>query len=444
MDNLWEKETNRNRTTYVDLLAPLLEDEQIRERCNKGLDLDVLRTLAATNQKDNKVSTERRMKGNEIFATKDYFRAMNLYTVSLRYAEVGTENVALAYSNRSACFFNMKRYKEALVDIELAKQANLPDHLVPTLKQRRQNCLKLMDTVRYPPVCGPTLSYESNKDFPCLANVVDIKCNPEFGRHLVANSDIPEGKIILVEENFAESRMDDFSVCYICSASWTNFIACEQCVKVVFCSRECMSQHQSHTLECGTFFGHMSFPDDLKAQRNASRIKLIMHTILKAISTFSKVEELMQFVETTLSEDPDQLPTSLLNQISKYHLFFKLKKRMVRDTEGNLNDVKLLFALTMELPKVCALFDTSEKHRFLTHLIAHHSGVINTNSSGNDASLSIRNMFSLLNHSCDPNLDDHGIGKLKCCMTTRPVKQGEQLFISYLSPTVINLSKEKR
>lgn len=436
MDILWSKETDQSHSIYVDLFASIQEDEQTRERYTKGL--EAMRSIIT--QKDNKISTEKQIDGNKAFDRKNWLEAMKLYTISLCYAKIGTENVGSAFSYRSACFFALKMYKEALVDIELAKKANLPDHVLPKLEQRKQECLKLMCEERQEPEYQPTL----NEKFSCLANVVDMKCDSEFGRHLIANTDIPAGKVIFVEENFAVSHLDEFSVCYTCARSCANFLACEQCAKVVFCSRECMNRNQTHSLECGTFFGQMFFLNDIEAQSGLNRIKLIIQTVLNAISTFPNIEQFMEFVKNTLREDPDQLPALRNDRITRYHFFFKLKKRMQYGLEDALDDVKLVFKIMTLLPKIRGMFDSEEKQRFLKQIIAHHLFIISTNSIGSNKANSIYNVYSLFNHACEPNIVASDSGKLKGGKTTRLVKKGEQLFISYLSPIEMRLPKRDR
>ncbi|XP_037048043.1 SET and MYND domain-containing protein DDB_G0273589-like [Bradysia coprophila] len=439
MENLWKKE---NSIKYVDMFdcwegnGERNDLTEINETSNK---LETIKFL-----KNNTKSTESRLLGNNYFAKNDWHMAMDLYNKSLRSAEVDSENVALVYSNRSACFFHLNMFAEALVDIELAKKGNLPDRLLPKLEQRRKQCLKELANpmIRRMEESQPKLDFEANKKFPCLANLVEMKYNQEFGRHLVASRDIPDGKIILLEKYFAVSRTDDFSVCYTCFRSiFSNFLACNQCTSVMFCNIECMKQNQTHKWECGTFFA-MKFFDKVQTQQpdGTTRTRLIAQTVLNAISTFSDVELLMQFVETTLGEDPDQLPTSLHDQVSNYHFFFKLKRRMVTP----LDEVKRLYMYTIALPKIRALFDSEEKRRFLMHLVAHHSFIVAANSIGHDGTCKVVNVFSLFNHSCVSNVNKTSHNKSFICTTTRPVKKGEQLFINYLNPAEMKLTSDRR
>lgn len=433
MDNLWKKDTAQKHDRYVDLFACIKDDEE----WNKSY--KTLESLAAP--KNNCKSREIRKHGNEAFLMKDWYRAMNLYTQSLCFAEIGTENVALAYANRSACFIHVNGYDEALIDIELARNTNLPAHLIPKLQQREQKCLEFLGMYELQSN-SPKLSFKADQNFPCIANVLEIKYTQNFGRHIVTKCDIPAEKIILVEENFAVSS-NDFSKCYTCLCNNRNFLACERCTRVVFCSRECMNKNQTHKWECGTILDWLTnlAGNDGKLQHSVNRMRLIVHSVLIALSTFSDVEHLMQFVGSILHEDPDQLPISLHDQISKYRFFLKLKKSMI----CSLDDVKRVYDCTMSLPKVQALFDTEEKQRFLMHLVANHTYIVDTNAIEGPGYISVNNVFSMFNHSCEPNTETSGwdYGKSECCTTIRPVKKGEQLFISYLSIDQMKMSKEE-
>lgn len=432
MENLWKKE---NCGKYVDLFGSTVGNAERNDLAEVDEISNKLRSINFS--KNNQKSTESRKLGNEYFLNNDWHTAMELYNKSLRSAEVDSENVALVYSNRSACFFKLNMFDEALIHIDLAKKANLPDRLLPKLEQRRQKCLDGLANSTRQAEYEPRLDFEANKKFPCLANVVEIRLSQEYGRHLVAKRDIQGGKIILLEESFAVNDTDNFRVCYTCFRSmFSNFIACDLCTSAMFCSIECMKQNQTHKWECNTFFG-MKFFDNTEG---VTRTGLITETILNAISTFADIELLMQFVQTTLQEDPDLLPTSLHDQVSNYHFFFKLKRKMTT----TLEDVKRLYMMTISLPKIRALFDSEEKRRFLMHLVAHHSCVVAANSIGHSGNCKVANVFSLFNHSCEPNVRKESHNKLSVCKTTRSVRKGEQLFINYLSPAEMNLPNERR
>lgn len=419
MENLWVKKASAAGEIYVNLF-----DSMPNEKC---IDNDWENRNLFRSYKDNQHSTELRMQGNMKYRVGEISAAMNLYNRSLCFAKPSSENIALAYASRSACFFQLKMYREALIDIELAKDAKISERILPKLEERKQQSLKLMDSLEPSRQNPMKLSYQADRQYPCMAKVLEIQKNEQFGRHLVARQDIPAGQTILIESDFVSMRSNnDELVCYTCFRSKVNFIACSQCPDVAFCSNDCIVQNATHKWECGTFFA------DLHHQ-----IQFQMQTILLAIETFSNVERLMEFVENVLSDEKmEEIPLSLHDAKSKYHFFFKLSKKRTTWLTKYLSQAKQVYDNLMLLPKVSVLFDTENKKCFLQHLVTHHFHIIKNNAlaSGNPWDVvSVFNVLSMLNHSCAPNVFHPRSGKQQCCITIRPVKRGQQLFISYLS-----------
>lgn len=419
MEYLWKKESHKSDAMYIDIFASLVQDPRVEYFTD------------FRNYKDNKQSIKFRELGNKEFASKNWSESMHLYNQSLRYAEIDSENVALAYSNRSACFFKLKIYDVALIDIEMAKNSpNLPARIIPKLETRKEECQKLSNSTESSQYHGVELSYEANENYPCLANVLQIKHNKTFGRHLIANCDIPVGKTVLVEENFVTSKNYEDKICYTCCRCNENFIACPHCPDVMFCNLTCMNTNLTHKWECGEFSAFN--------QQNANTHSTIqMRMILLAIEIFKDVTSLMHFIEDTLNEDPNSMSTSQHDWISKYHLFFKLStsaSSIPGVWEKFSQPCRSIYDQLLALPKVKALFNSEQKKRFLAHLIVHDLLIILTNSIGTDVQrISVVNIWSLLNHSCAPNLFDLSKGEQRYCITIRPVKKGEQLFINYIS-----------
>lgn len=348
------------------------------------------------------------------------------------------------YTNRSAVFAKLRMGREGLADIELAKKERLPERLLPKLEERRKKCVELVQLMRHEPEYVPELDYKADKNYPPLANVVEIQTNQDYGRHLVATSDIPKGRTILLEESSAISSIRDSSICYTCYRSmYSNFIACDHCINVMYCSVECKNRNKTHALECGTFFGMKHF-DDKTAQKNLNRTKVVIQTILNALTTFANVEVLMRFIDNVVrgaSGDIDKLPTAMNDPISKYHFFFKLKKRVRRRA---FSELKKVYTCILFLPKIRDMFDTVEKKRFLMHLVVCHTLIVDSNAQDIDETLALRNVFSIFNHQCVPNIKVNTLGKLVYCQAARPIKKGEQLFINYLTPEELEVEDEER
>ncbi len=406
MENLWHKEVGGK---YVNLF--------------KSLEKSTIKNVPSNPKcrKNNEHSTALRNAGNEKFREEKWEEAMSYYNWSLCFAENGSENVALAIANRSACFFNMKMYDKVLVDIELAKKSNVPERLHVKLDQRKRDSenMKKMQSRQFE--WTPKLSYPANKNWPCVADVVEIKRNDVFGRHMIAKCDIPAGKIILLEEYFMMIKSNNEPSCYSCFRNKANFIACEKCSVAMFCSTKCMEQNSIHRSECGTFFHTLDIED-----------KLQIKIILLAIEMFGNVEKLMKFIEEILAEDPLQLPGSLHDAKSNYRFFLKLGKTP-STTLDILSETYKTYRNILAIPKVEDLFDTTEKQHFLMHLVAHHFLATNNNSYGSDMDTAVGLVLSMINHSCSPNLHNYAIGNRRCCVTIRPVKKGQQLFTTYLT-----------
>lgn len=427
MEKLWTKEVGTTSCVYINLLT---FDEVEDEWENLSL---------FQSRKDNFHSTDLRMKGNVKFRLGFWAEAMDFFNQSLCFAEIDSENIALAYANRSECFVHMEKYQEALIDVELAKASNIPSRLMLKLEKIKQkstasNKFPKSETTKASLKNEMNMSFASNENFPCIANVLDIKSNYTFGRHLVATCDIPVGQTVLIEEDFVSMRIDDELVCGTCLKSKMNFIACTQCPDCVFCSVDCMKRNSTHKWICGTFFTQLHY-----------RMRFHIQAILIAIETFSTVERLMEFVESVLLENPEEVPSSLHNAQSKYHFFFKLSKSTPFHPQF-LSKVNEIYRNIMIFPKVQILFDTEIKQRFLMHLVMHHFLVIKTNSIISKSpwsTVSVFNVLSMMNHSCAPNIYHPRKGNQQYCVTIRPIKRGGQLFISYL-PLNNDLSLEKR
>lgn len=420
MENLWEREENSSQSVYVDLFDYLFEESPQTSDHSKSI------------PKNNQRSMELRNAGNEKFLAKNMLDAMRYYNQSICFAETGSENIPLAYINISACFSRLQMHDKAFRSIELAKQANLPDRMRLKVEQLVTNSQKMMDKIERRPNYSPKLSYEADNNYTSIANVLEIKQNDVFGRHVVAKCDIPVGKIVLLEECFIACTNHGHDMCYTCYRQMDNFIPCPNCVDVLFCGEDCLDRNSIHKYQCGTG----SITDSII-------LKLTVEAILVAIETFSSVENLMNFIDKNVCGDnSEELPRSIHNAESKFHFYLKLTKT------GKIHDQLLIelhkvYNSILAISKIADLFDTEEKRRFLMHLVAHIYYVNRANAIGSETIRKVINVFSMINHSCAPNLYTHYAGKVHHCVTIRPVKKGEQLFINYLGTQKQTLNQRR-
>lgn len=427
---LWKKELTGE--SFIDLFEQIPNNgSDIVELTRKLIDL----TNQNRAQKDNELSIDFRKKGNEKYHNKNWLEAMELYNRSLCLAEIGTENVSIAYGNRSACFFELKLYAKCIADIELAKKAKYPDHLMPKLLSRHEECLKLMENMDQPKILVPKLSFRADKKFPGMANVLKIEYNEEFGRQITAKCDLEVGKTILIDETYLQVMSKMEQRCVLCSKKAMNFIPCGHCTSALFCSNECgVNFHQK---ECG--LGNRYYGDGMQ---------LTVRSIFIALSIFNSIEKLMEFVEDAIGANKQEVPSMFSDMKSKYRAFLKLHVVEYSDNTNFLRTARELYQTITSRTSLLSVFETQQKQRFLMHLIYHHYRAIQSNffkyhHTDMSSQFVLFIMQSYFNHSCFSNVVFAVHGNTTVCKTARPIKAGDQLFLTY-SDSIVTKSKSYR
>lgn len=427
---LWQKESNGEQL-YIDLFPGIRQrggiQEWERKIRTKNWQHGFLPSMGPIKPgKNNDVSLYFKNQGNSEFQCGRWVEAMEFYNQSLSFAEVGTDNVSYAYANRASCFLKMKEYDKCLKDIELAIDAKYPANLMPKLLQRKADCEKLMKNHIQPDSFDPKLSFDPSKKFPCMADVLEIQQNDEFGRHVVAKADIGVGQTILVEEAFVSIASGwDRVNCYDCLQTTRNFIPCSNCTDVMFCDDTCQKRNEVHNKFC-----------DVSVNRMSTTIRYIAKSIMIALIAFENANGLITFVEDFLPKRSTQLPSAGNDNKSKYALFLSLQRKDINILAMNIEMVYKMFSGLLDVPAIKDEFNTKSKQRFLMHLIGEHFLIIANNSFGGLSSSSSTGttalVLSLFNHACAPNVFNSSAVNKEVCITMRPIKKGEQLFIKYL------------
>lgn len=311
MDLLWKKEPNGSK--FVNIFASINKNS-----VEKKLEQLKLGVAVELNKKNNDRSTKFRQAGNEEKTKENWRIAMQYYNLSLRYAEIGSENVAFAYANRSLCFLKLGMFDKCVIDIEKAKKANYPKEKskISKLEDRRAYCLNQIKKEKPKATNAPKLGFEADSAFPGMANVLKMKYNEKFGRHFIATRDIDVGKVIMVEEAFITTIVMETgqNICDTCFKHMTNFIACQNCTFGLFCDEIC-AEDDLHIIRCGR-----SSKDD------NDLIEYAIRSILCVLDIFPTVDDWMRFVENVVQSPKNManIPHSIVDQKSKYRLFLTL------------------------------------------------------------------------------------------------------------------------
>ncbi|XP_046407225.1 SET and MYND domain-containing protein 4-like [Ischnura elegans] len=242
--------------------------------------------------------------GNDAFVKGKEAKALNLYSRSALFAPSDAE-LSLAFANRSAVLAALKRYRDAVHDIERAISSGYPDDLKFKLMKRKAECLCLLHCHSEAQDCYklsitllkvaknlteskqkeihskleasleecrshsnvrkcdepskssvPTLA--PNGEVPCASENVTICYDEKMGRQVMAAKYIDPGEVIAVEEPFASILLPEYllSHCYHCLRRCWAMIPCRSCCHVMFCSEKCqeMSWNLYHEKECSILF----------------------------------------------------------------------------------------------------------------------------------------------------------------------------------------------
>lgn len=193
----------------------------------------------------------------------------------------------------------------------------------------------------------------------------------------------------------------------------------------------------------------------LPQEDNNDNQRHIIRSILQAIKIFANVQELQEFVEDAVFSDPMEKPESILDEKSKYRAFLKLwHEPNVYQRNMFGQQVYFVYKKLLDNTIIGSKFNTKEQERFLMHLVAQHYCIINYSGNivfDNSDDLvgwhfeEFRSVIAMyLNHSCAPNVTLVSHDGYNVIATIRPVKAGEQLFLSYFRNDKINNNRPQK
>lgn len=100
--------------------------------------------------KSNENAAKLRQRANLDLLNSRFISAAKLYTECAVTALPGSEELALAYGNRSAALFDLGRYVSSVIDIHRSLRVeNCPGYLKPKLLHRRKECIEKVREQEY-------------------------------------------------------------------------------------------------------------------------------------------------------------------------------------------------------------------------------------------------------------------------------------------------------
>ncbi|XP_055298565.1 SET and MYND domain-containing protein 4-like [Sitodiplosis mosellana] len=443
---LWQN-VRPNSDLYIDIFD--VSSHRIHPNVTKEMINQMYREIMASTElhKNNRAANLSREEGKAKFAQDKYFEAMEHFNGSVSFAEPGTEELGLAFANRSSCFFYLNMPDECLVDIELAKRHNYPGSLMRKLDARIVKCTELKADEHFKPgphdIWEPKLSFNEHKDFAGVADCLKIRKNDEFGRHVITTCDLKIGQTILVENGYSivpARKNTGRSRCLYCYKACMNFIACKNCMCMIFCNEGCMEK-SFHKQECNR-------PAALSRKET---FDLIMRMIFNINADFPDVDALNELVKVLLEnkKPPTDLTPSQMNFCSLFQLAHNHEKLSANQLTCLRSATGVTLNVLMQYDEFSLKYRSTAHRRFLQHLILHlfhvaeHAielfeygqdgdGERMANYEQRQFARGIYPFGSYINHSCVPNVYWFNVDGRLICKVIRPIKKGEQIFRSYV------------
>lgn len=197
--------------------------------------------------KDDSRAVEYRTEGNKMFKDSKFFESLEFYNKSLCFASTRSQNIALAYGNRSAVYFELKDFGKCLENTKLACDAGYPTEKLGRLMERKRRCVESMKQQQASDDDDPwnffKLTYPPNKKYPAIAGCLELHKNEKYGRHIIANRDLMPGDIIAIEETPFNGLTVEGSYIHCANCLKSNkmsLIPIETCARAMFCSQQCL------------------------------------------------------------------------------------------------------------------------------------------------------------------------------------------------------------
>lgn len=405
-------------------------------------------------RKDNRKSLEARNQGNFYFKEKDYVEALKYYNKSLCFAPIGSENLALAYANRSAVYLNTGFYKYCLDNIEFALKGNYPSKMTVKLEQRKKECIEKMkkgvDTNMslIKEKSEIKLSHKANPKVPCMIDGLEYATSIKYGRYVISNQDLYPGDVIIIEKPFVKSLISldliegsEYKRCTNCLKSeFFNIFPCELCTRAMFCSEVCREEAFAdfHKYECQIFGANVDY--------------LMVRAALMTVTTFQGVDKIRDLLNDSLnvfesgydgSRKDDQL--KVLRSNAMYVPVVTVEEAFQMCNTCALiwhllssSDLKgLLSSTELEDLFLSLLYDYGTVSAFYSHSLStmaktpEHNQKIDGQYSPQKYGTGLLPISSLMNHSCAPNVTRMGNDNSVIIVVRRHIKPGEQIFDSY-------------
>lgn len=239
------------------------------------------------------MASEQRILGNNYYNNREFKKAIWKYNRVVILTK-SSETLGLAYANRAAAYFALKRYEDCRDSARLAKECNLPKKVLAKVLARENAALDFLESAEIELKEPAKLSYRRHKQISSFVHCLSLKdpCNPFGG--IVTTKNLLPGDILVVEQPLV---VNTCSMCAYCLRKCGSLQPCK-CGSMMFCSQKCKENAfaEYHDLECPLMPYLLCFE---RSDNLAQRI------LFKLIHHFKEdVRNLKEYLENILNPNP--------------------------------------------------------------------------------------------------------------------------------------------
>lgn len=291
-------------------------------------------------------SKEARIKGNYELKKpnhnkKTHLEILSYFSKSIAFAPQNSEELALGFNNRSVLLYHLRKYDQAIIDIDHGLACTKSAVQKAKLLCRKADCLTFVDKTEFKTIAEEArncieevedvlgeiknrlltsldllhkkesvdkklkikiediFEFESSVDLPCVKRFNNIRYDEKFDKYsLIEVNDQPE-EISIIEEAYAScpTKEHTYISCSLCLSYAWNAIPCETCPCVIYCSEDCKHKawEKYHEIECpllSVLAGDRCTLDDekllLRTLATGLQEKTVNRKIVNLLSHFSE------------------------------------------------------------------------------------------------------------------------------------------------------------
>lgn len=383
-----------------------------------------------------------------------YLMALQYYNRSLCFALEESENLAIAYANRSAVYFKFSMFANCVENIDLAfRTRKYPQDLTHKLYTRRMCCkliLSSKDCSGEDEWKEPRLSYPPHPKVSSIANCLEIRENSQFGRHLVTTRDLYPGDIIGILKPLcvAKANRYQYERCENCSLErWENLIPCPTCTVTMFCDEKCKREALNgfHKYEC-------PFINLIKLAFPNQQIRLALRLVTRGFALYRDMDKFLDATERAFRRGEMDIDSNCTND-HQFAGVASLKKKVVNDRTPLVNNLMYICEKIVQRHNLWSQkLRLAEFRKAMRNVLSQYLRLVDGNGlmyddlsyhivkkrTPNYNEVHIENnmcglfpLVHLVPHSCIPNIVCSSYTDGKIMSVVRPILAGSQIFNSF-------------